>query len=315
MKLISIAFVSLALLAVPAWAQSTSYPLTIQNGDRAVTFEKAPEKAVSLNGHTTEIMLTLGLAPRMVGTAYNDDPILPNLKADYDNIPMLSGGESYPSAEVVAGTGADFAFGRLSAFRDTTVATPERLKDLGITSYIVQGTLVKGTPESMEDVYADIENIGRIFDIQPKAAELIASMKQEIGTVTAKVASVGQPVKVLVYDSGDKTVYTAGKALETALIALAGGENVFADLSDTWADVNFEDVVARAPDVIVINDYSGDSADKKMADIKANPALATVPAVQNDRFVVLPLNDVFEGVRNPRAIATLASGFYPDLFK
>lgn len=315
MRLISLAFISLALLATPVWAQSTTYPLTIQNGDRAVTFDKAPEKAVSLNGHTTEIMLTLGLAPHMVGTAYNDDPILPALEADYEKIPVLSGGESYPSAEVVTATGADFAFGRLSAFRDTAVATPDRLTQLGIKSYIVQGTLVKGTAESMNDVYADIENIGRIFDIQPRAADLISSMEQEIDAVHAKVATVAQPVKVLVYDSGDKTVYTAGLALETALIALAGGENVFADLTDTWADVNFEDVVARAPDVIVINDYSGDSADKKIADIKSNPALATIPAVQNDRFVVLPLNDVFEGVRNPRAVETLASGFYPDLFK
>lgn len=255
-------------------------------------------------------MLSLGLAPHMVGTAYNDDPILPELKADYEKIPVLSGGDSYPSAEVVAGTGADFAFGRLSAFRDTSVATTDRLAQLGIKTYIVQGTLVKGTAESMDDVYADITNLGKIFDVQTKAGALVAQMKIDIDAVHAKVAGVASPVKVLVYDSGDKTIYTAGKALETALIAQAGGVNVFADLPDTWDDVNVEDAVARAPDVIVINDYSGDSADKKIADIKANPALATIPAVKNDRFVVLPLTGVFEGVRNPTAIKELASGFY-----
>ncbi|MGC3985440.1 MAG: ABC transporter substrate-binding protein, partial [Pseudorhodoferax sp.] len=227
-------------------------------------------------------------------------------------------GNAYPSAEVVAATGTDFAYGRLSAFRDKDgVATPERLAQLGIKSYIVQGTLVKGTAETMDDVYADIANIGKIFDVQPKADALVSAMKTDIDAVHAKVATVAQPVKVLVYDSndGDKTIYTAGKALETALIALAGGQNIFADLPDTWDDVNFEDTVTRAPDVIVINDYSGDSADKKIADIKGDPALATIPAVKNNRFVVLPLTDVFEGVRNPTAVKELAAGFYPDLFK
>ena len=81
----------LLLIVVPALAQPTSYPLTIENGDRELVFDKAPEHAVSLNGHTTEIMLSLGLANRMVGTAYNDDPILPELQADYDRIPVLAG--------------------------------------------------------------------------------------------------------------------------------------------------------------------------------------------------------------------------------
>jgi iron complex transport system substrate-binding protein len=304
----------LSMAPAIALAQATVYPLTIQNGDNTLVFDKAPERAVTLNGHVTELMLSLGLAPRMVGTAYLNHPILDSLKAEYDAIPILSDGTGSPSLEVVLATGADFTFGRLSAYRDTAVAPVEKLKELGINAYAVKGTLIKGA--TMDDVYEDIANIGQIFDIQPTAGALIERIRGEIGAVEATIVKASKPpVKVLVYDSGEDAIYTTGKALETQLIALAGGVNVFADLDETWSDVSWEEAVARAPEVIVINDYGQTSAADKIALLKHNPALASMPAIQNDRFVVLPLPSAFEGVRNPDAVRTLAAGFYPELFE
>ncbi|MBN9364276.1 MULTISPECIES: ABC transporter substrate-binding protein [unclassified Devosia] len=304
----------LSMAPAIALAQATVYPLTIQNGDNTLVFNKAPERAVTLNGHVTELMLSLGLAPKMVGTAYLNHPILDSLKAEYDAIPILSDGTGSPSLEVVLATGADFTFGRLSAYRDTAVAPVEKLKELGINAYAVKGTLIKGA--TMDDVYEDIANIGQIFDIQPAAGALIERIRGEIGAVEATIARAGKPpVKVLVYDSGEDAIYTTGKALETQLIALAGGVNVFADLDETWSNVSWEEAVARAPEVIVINDYGQTSAADKIALLKHDPALASMPAIQNDRFVVLPLPSAFEGVRNPDAVRTLAAGFYPELFE
>lgn len=295
-------------------AQSTTYPLTIENGESTLVFDKAPERAVTLNGHVTELMLAMGLGPKMVGTAYLNHPIRDSLKAEYDTIPILSDGTGSPSLEVVLNTGADFAFGRLSAFRDTAVARVETLKELGIDAYAVKGTLIKGA--TMADVYEDISNLGQIFDIQPDANTLIETIKAEIAEVGDKVAASGKPkVRVLVYDSGTEAIYTTGKALQTHLIELAGGENVFADLDEAWSNVSWEEAVARAPDVIVINDYGQTSAEDKIALLKSNPALASIPAIQKDRFVVLPLPSAFEGVRNPDAVQTLAAGFYPELFQ
>jgi len=304
----------LSMAPAIALAQATVYPLTIQNGDNTLVFDKAPERAVTLNGHVTELMLSLGLAPKMVGTAYLNHPILDSLKAEYDAIPILSDGTGSPSLEVVLATGADFTFGRLSAYRDTAVAPVEKLKELGINAYAVKGTLIKGA--TMDDVYEDIANIGQIFDTQPAAGALIERIRGEIGEVEATIAKASKPpVKVLVYDSGEDAIYTTGKALETQLIALAGGVNVFADLDETWSNVSWEEAVARAPEAIVINDYGQTSAADKIALLKHNPALASMPAIQNDRFVVLPLPSAFEGVRNPDAVRTLAAGFYPELFE
>lgn len=315
MKLKSLMAAAL-LVAWPAtaFAQSTVYPLTIENGENTLTFEKVPERAVSLNGHTTEIMLALGLAPKMVGTAYVNHPILPELKAEYDKVPSLSDGTSYPSLEVLLGAEPDFTYGRLSAHSDTALGPADKLKELGVNAYVVKGTLIKGA--TMDDVYEDISKLGQIFDIQPTANALIDKMKGEIGEVQAKVAAANLPkVKVLVYDSGEDAIYTTGKALQTQLIGLAGGDNVFADVDETWSNVSWEEAVARAPDVIVINDYGSTTAQQKIDLLKNNPALASIPAIQNDRFVILPLPSAFEGVRDPEAVRTLAAGFYPELFQ
>ena len=65
-----------------------------------------------------------------------------------------------------------------------------------------------------------------------------------------------EPVKLFVYDSGDKTAFTAGGAgIGNEMIERAGGVNLFADLDKAFGDVSFEQVAERAPEVIVIYDY------------------------------------------------------------
>ena len=60
---------SLASLPSPALAAATQYPLTLQNCGSTVTFDKAPQRVVSIGQSSTEILLSLGLADKIVGTA------------------------------------------------------------------------------------------------------------------------------------------------------------------------------------------------------------------------------------------------------
>lgn len=292
-------------------ASATDYPLTIENGAYTLIFEHPPERAVSLNLHTTEIMLALGLADRIVGTAYGNAPILPKFAAQYNAIPVLS--DTYPSAEVLASVEPDFSYGRSSAHREDGVGTVDDLEDLGITAYTVQGTLVEAA--TMDDVYQDIRNLGDIFDIQTDAEALIDSIQQEIAAVQDQVGDLEEPVRVLVYDAGTDDLFTAGQSLQTHLIELAGGRNIFDDVADNWVTVSWEEAVARNPDVIVVNDYGDTPAEEKIDFLLNNPALSSLPAIQHERIIVLPLPSVFEGVRNPDAVRILASGFYPDRFE
>ncbi|MCD4685823.1 MAG: ABC transporter substrate-binding protein, partial [Anaerolineae bacterium] len=58
--------------------------------------------------------------------------------------------------------------------------------------------------------------------------------------------------------SGTKPLRTASRDMyQTAMIALAGGESVSAELVGFWNDVNLEQVLVWNPDVIFVPTYGG----------------------------------------------------------
>ncbi|MDY6910805.1 MAG: ABC transporter substrate-binding protein [Chloroflexota bacterium] len=296
----------------PTSASDSTYgPVTVYNWGHILTFEESPQRAVSLNLHTLEIMLALGLEDRIVGTAYINAPPLPEFEIAMGNIPKLA--EKYPSKEVLLGVEPDFVYARNTAFTDKGIGSVEDLMKLDIPCYAAKATIV--TAATMENVYEDILNLGRIFDIEVRAVDMIESMQGETQAIRDTVGDIENPLRVLVYDFGESEMYTAGQSLETHLIGLAGGRNIFDDLVKNWAYVSWEVVVDRDPEVIVINDYGDTPAREKIEFLMNHPAMADVTAIKNEHFVILPLPGIFAGVRNPDALLTLAKGFYPDKFE
>ena len=70
----------------------------------------------------------------------------------------------------------------------------------------------------------------------------------------------------------------------------------------------------RAPEVIIINDYAGDTLNDKIAQLKENPALATVPAIQNERIISVQLCEVFASSMTGNTVEKFAKAFHPDCF-
>ncbi len=307
-----IALLALTLAPAAAEAAKTVYPVTIKNGDRTIVIDKAPTRAVSINTNATENMLALGLGDRMVGTGYQNFPIPAQWKAAYDKIPKVSPDTAAPSLEALLGARPDFVYARMSAYNEKATATLDRMGEVGIKAMAVQGTMKNGA--TMDDVYADIRNLGIIFDVQDRAEEIIKGMQEKVAAVQAKVKAAGaKPLEVMVYDSGTENNYTAGTALVTQLIALAGGHNVFDDLTTTWANVTWEKAVSRSPEFIVITDYGTITAEQKVAFLTGNAALGSMPAVKNKKFTVVPLPGIFESVRAADQVEAMAKAFYPNI--
>jgi len=292
--------------------QAAEQSVVIQNNGRELHSEKAPERAVTLNQHVTEVMLALGLEDKMVGTAYLDDEILPKYKEAYEKVPVLS--DKYPSKEVLASADPDFVYsGWKSGFGDKGVGSMEELEQAGIQSYLHMSSNMNGP--TTEDVFADILNIGKIFRVEDRAQALIDSMKQEMEQTTDKLGQIDNPLTVFVYDSGEDQPLTAANNYMTSLVAQAGGKNVFADVEKGWATVSWEEVVNRHPEVIVVVDYGDETVDQKRNMLLNKPELAELPAIKNQKLIVLPLSAAAEGVRAPIALKILAEGMYPEKFK
>lgn len=285
--------------------------LTIKTYDVDVSYDKVPDTIISLNSHTTENILALGLGDKLIGTAYNNGEISDEYKDEAEKIEVIA--EKYPSMEVLLGVSPEFVYGRSSAFSEKGVATVNDMVENGIMPYVSKATYTDNA--NMEDVYEDFENLGKIFNIEEKANSIISEMKNNIKDIQARINNIEKKKTVFVYDSGEEQAYTAGKSLQTHLIELAGGQNIFNDLDKSWENVNWETVSQRNPEYIVINDYDGKTFDEKVKFLKSHPVMKDLDAVKNSRFILMPLASTFAGVQNDNAVDLMAKGLYPEIFE
>ena len=289
--------------------------VVIQNGERTLTFTSMPTAVLCANLYSAENMVMLGLGEYIVGKNVHTNPAevpLPELADYFKDIPEIE-----RSNENAVASGCDLLIGQVSAFKDTAWGTYEQLEAEGIQCLTITGTIVPD--ETVEDIYTDIRNLGMIFKCEDKAEALIAQMKAEIAATQDIVKDVKDEDKprVFVFDMyKEDTIYTTAAGLESNLIEMAGGINTTRKMADSrWFYCSVETLVEANPDIIIINDYGSQTVQEKIDYIKGNEACNMIPAVVNDRFLVIPLVDVMQDIRAPRACRTMAEYFYPELFQ
>ena len=278
----------------------TVYPLTVQNCGREVVVDAPPQRVVSLDQDSTEILLSLGLEDRLVGTASWTDPILESLASANADVPRLS--DNAPTYEVVLGTDPDFvtaSFGR--HFAQGGVATRDRFAETGLASYLsptdCEGDVsmkaggTRSTPLTVDVLYQEIRELAEIFDVSERGDELIASLQERAATAMDGVDFGGRTVAFWFADT--KTPYMAGGYSNAALLATtAGMRNVFADRTDDWTATGWETVVDADPDILVLGDlqrdrFPGDRLADKIAFLESDPLTSTMTAVKNKRYIAL----------------------------
>ncbi|SFG52280.1 ABC transporter substrate-binding protein [Pseudomonas sp. NFACC45] len=313
MILRSLLLLPLLLGSAHALAEASRYPLTIHSCNREVTFNQAPKHAVSHDINMTQMMLALGLKPRMVGYSGISGwkSVTPDMEKILDGLPELAA--KYPSVETLLNANVDFFFaGWDYGMRVGGDLTPQTLQPLGINVYELTEScafVMKRPPATLEDTYNDLRNLGKIFDVQDRANALIASMQAQVAEVREHLPP-GQP-RVFLYDSGEDRAMTSGRlGMPQALIDAAGGRNILDDVETSWTRVSWENVVERNPEVIVIVDYGEVSAEQKQQFLLNNPALQSVDAIKHRRFIVIPYVQATPGIDNVLAVQTLAKGFH-----
>lgn len=306
---------TLPIIAALAIAGPVAAQTTVDSCNRQVTFEAPPTAAVSNDVNLTEMMLVLGLADRMVGyTGISGWKTLDEeMRAGVEQLPELSA--KYPTKEVLLGAEADFYFaGWNYGMKVGGEVTPQTLQPFGIAVYELTESCIhigEKPKVSMEDMYADIENLGKIFGVEDKATALIEGYRAELAAFAPDRTGDQKPPRVFVYDSGEESPFTAGRyAMPTALIEAAGGTNIMDDFEKSWATVTWEEVVERNPEIVVIVNYGNVTAEEKRAFMMNNPAFAEMDAVKNDRFVTLEYVEATPGPRNIKAIKKLAAAFW-----
>ena len=290
--------------------------LTIDVCTQPVVYDKVPQRAVVHGINLLEMFLALGLQDRLVGYGgLRDISRLPTAMQ-----PLLAGVPDLSSQgmnlETLLNAQPDFVFSGWSyGFRPGQI-TPASLKELGIASYVLSESCIRQVARervSLEDTFNDLLNLGRIFDIEARAQALVGKQRAQLQRVTDALQNVSHKPKVFVFDSGTDIPVTTGRyAMPQAMIEAAGATNIFDDLDSSWMRGNWEDVIAREPDWIVIVDNDRPVTDGKRQFLLAKPELAHLKAIREQKFVLLEFAEATPGPRNVAATQRLAHALHPE---
>lgn len=286
------------------------YTYTDADREIPVTITTPPQRAAIFNPYTTEILLALGLEDRMVIGSTEGD-VLPEFKEAYEKVPLRLIGHGFRmNKEEFLLKKPDFAAGNLSV---DTSGDPQELLKRGIAPFNLKSL---ETPNATLDmVYDDINLIGRIFDVEDKANEVISNMKNKLAE--AQKTFVDRPndekkkVLILSYKGG----IGAFGSLVTDLINKAGGVNIYQDeIPDRYEFVSYESVLEKNPDVIFIIDIQSrpQTIEEKMEIFKTDPVLKATNAVKNNQIYEVNLAEVTPGVRNVNFIIRMNKILYQD---
>ncbi|WP_318216841.1 ABC transporter substrate-binding protein [Streptomyces sp. SCL15-6] len=309
--------------AKPERTSAAGYPVTLDNCGHKVTLKSAPKRAVSLNQGTTEILLSLGLADRMAGTATWTDPVMKGLEKANTTVPRLA--DNNPSFEKVLDAEPDLVTASfVSTLGKGGVATRDQFDKLGVPTYVSPSDCSAGKdndsggdgsrsePLTLETVYGEIHDLARVFGVEERGEKLVADLRQRVSTATAGLRA--SDVSLMYWFANSRSPYLAGCCGAPGAITRAvGAKNVFADTHDEWPQINWETVADRDPDVIVIGDLTrkqqtAETAEAKIRFLETDPATRNLTAVKKKRYILLSGQAMNPSIRTIEGIEKVAAG-------
>ncbi|MEU0587969.1 ABC transporter substrate-binding protein [Streptomyces sp. NPDC006132] len=306
--------------AKPAPAKAAA--VTLDNCGHQVRVAAPPRRAVSLNQGTTEILLSLGLADRLAGTATWTDPVMKGLEKANARVPRIA--DDNPSFERVLDADPDFvAASFVSTLGKGGVATREQFEQLGVPTYVSpsdcagkdnsgDGDGARDKALGIDSVYGEIRDLATVFGVPERGDKLVASLQRRMREATSGIDA--SHVTLLYWFANSESPYLAGCCGAPGIITRAlGAKNVFDDTHEEWPQVNWETVADRDPDVLVIGDLTrrsqtAESAAKKIAFLESNPATKNMDAVRHKRYVLLSGQAMNPTIRTVEGVERVAAG-------
>lgn len=255
-----------------------------------LTLEAPAQKIISLAPSNTELLFAVGAGSQVIAREE-----FSNYPQEAQALPSVGGSMGKYDTEKMVSLQPDLVL----ASPLTAPETLQALKDLGFTLVVVPN------PITLEDMYANIELVGKITGHENEAQELVASLKdrqQKILAVVAKASSKPKVFYELDASQDPAKPWTSGPGtFIDQLITLAGGVNVGASLQGEWAQISLEELLVQNPDVILLGDANWGVTPESVAQ---RTGWEKLDAVKNGK--VFPINDDLISRPGPRQIDGLA---------
>jgi iron complex transport system substrate-binding protein len=253
-----------------------------------VRIGQPPARIASLNPVTTEMLFAFGAGSRLVGRSQFDLwPAAARL------VPDLGNGLQ-PNVEVVLGAHPDLVI--LYASEDNRPAAA-RFRAAGVSTLSLR-------TDHIADFRRTVQLLGSILSDSARARVVADSVFRTLGRVRAATTSLRRPT--VFWHIWNTPLITIGSgSFMTELVDIAGGRNVYADITGPSATVSLEDVARRDPDFIL----AGPQGAQK---IEEDRRWRIVRAVRERKVVIVDTVLVGRpGVRLGEAAVSLANLLHP----
>ncbi|MGB3613574.1 MAG: cobalamin-binding protein [Elainellaceae cyanobacterium] len=295
-----------------------------------MTYSESPLRLVSLIPSATEIITALGLSPQLVGRSHECD--YPPTLSDR---PVCTAPKFAPqgTSREIHDKVSDLLQQALAVYRIET----DVLQDLQPTHILTQaqcdvcavslsdveqvvqeltGTdtqIISLQPMTLEQVWEDIERVAKVLETD--AAPLLDQIRTRASACQERVASSDRPTVACV--EWTDPLMVAGHWMPE-LVALAGGQSLFGESEQPSHILEWDDLAAADPDVIVVVPC-GYSLDQTREDVRntlaIHPQWPALKAVQTGRVFLADGNYYFNrpGPRMIDSLEIMAQMLHPDI--
>ena len=246
--------------------------LTDQAG-REVVLEGPAQSIVSCYYISTYAAIALGAEDRVVGL---------EKKADTRPIYQMAAPELLEKPQV--GTMKELDVEATAALEPELVIMPQALADYAGTLTQLGIPVLVVNPESHEALVEMLQLMGTALGLEDRAEALASYYQEQLDRMAELTQDAGAPVVYM--GSNSSFLATAPASMyQSTLIRQAGGVNAGDSLEgDYWTEVSYEDVLALAPQVIVLPA----GAEYTVQDVAEDPQLSALPAVQDGAVYQMP---------------------------
>lgn len=231
-------------------------------GDPVAAQAPFPRRVVSLNPATTELLFALGAGSRLVGrTSWDVWPDSARIATDV-------GAGLQPNVEAILALRPDLAI--LYASGDNRAAAT-RLQAAGVRTLSLK-------TDRIADFFRAARLMGAVLGDSARGAVVADSVARTLQRVRSATARFPKPTVVWPFSESPVIVAGAGSYINELLV-IAGAQNVYAGLAAPSPTVTMEDVLRRAPNVVLA------SPDAARA-ITRDPGWRSLDAVRTGRVLV-----------------------------
>ena len=283
----------------PTASGGAGFPVTLTDAQKVtVTVPRRPERIVSVSPTVTEMLFAIGAGDRVVAVTEQC-----NYPPEVKRLAKIGGWFS-PSAERAVGRRPDLVIGQ----RGNSPEFVGTVRKAGCTVFTI-------APATLDDIYRNLREIGRLVGEEAGAEKVVAQMQARLAEVKRRVSAVpaSRRAKAFIVIQVSP-VWTAGRGtFQDDAIRAAGASNVGRSV-DGFREFSNESLLAANPDFLLASTMEG-AAMRMKRDIESNPVLNQLRAVRAGRVIVLDGDEVMRpGPRVVNAVEAMARGFYPEQF-